>query len=148
VATDITDAPLALARRIGADRALNTASDPEALTRYKADKGYFDVVFEASGSGVALTGALEATRPAGVIVQLGLGGGEMTLPINLLVAKEINLRGTFRFHEEFAWAVDFLAARAIDVSPLLTEIVPLADAVRAFELASDRTRAMKVVLAF
>jgi L-idonate 5-dehydrogenase len=147
VATDITNAPLALARRIGADRALNTASDPEALTRYKADKGYFDVVFEASGSGAALTGALEATRPAGVIVQLGLGGGEMTLPINLLVAKEINLRGTFRFHEEFAWAVDFLSARAIDVSPLLTEIVPLADAVRAFELAADRTRAMKVVLA-
>ena len=147
VATDITNAPLALARRIGADSALNTANDPEALAKFKTDKGYFDVAFEASGSGAALTGALEATRPTGTIVQLGLGGGEMTLPVNMLVAKEISLRGTFRFHEEFAWAVDFLAARTIDVSPLLTEIVPLADAVRAFELASDRTRAMKVVLA-
>lgn len=147
VATDITDAPLALARRIGADLALNTASDPEAMTRFKADKGTFDVAFEASGSGIALTAALEATRPAGVIVQLGLGGGETTLPLNLLVAKEIELRGTFRFHEEFAWAVDFLAAGAIDVSPLLTEVVPLAEAVRAFDLASDRSRAMKVVLA-
>jgi len=147
VATDITDAPLATARRIGADHALNTASDPESLTRFKTDKGYFDVAFEASGSGLALTGALEATRPAGVIVQLGLGGGEMTLPVNLLVAKEISLRGTFRFHEEFTWAVDFLAAGTIDVSPLLTEIVPLAEAVRGFELASDRSRAMKVMLA-
>jgi L-idonate 5-dehydrogenase len=147
VATDITDAPLALARRIGADSALNTASNPEALAKFKTDKGYFDVAFEASGNSAALTGALEATRPTGTIVQVGLSGGEMTLPVNMLVAKEINLRGTFRFHEEFAWAVDFLSARAIDVSPLLTEIVPLADAVRAFELASDRTRAMKVVLA-
>jgi L-idonate 5-dehydrogenase len=147
VATDITDAPLKLARRIGADHALNTAADPVSLNPFKADKGYFDVAFEASGSGAALTGALEATRPAGVIVQLGLGGGETTLPVNLLVAKEIELRGTFRFHEEFAWAVDFLAAGAIEVAPLLTEVVPLADAVRAFDLASDRTRAMKVVLA-
>ena len=31
---------------------------------------------------------------------------------------------------------------------LLTEIVPLADAVRTFNLATDRSRAMKVLLAF
>lgn len=147
VATDITDTPLALARKIGADIALNTASDTDALAPFKADKGYFDTVFEASGSAAALTGALDVTRPTGTIVQLGLGGGPMTLPVNLLVAKEINLRGTFRFHEEFAWAVDFLAAGTIDVSPLLTEVVPLAEAVRGFELAGDRSRAMKVVLA-
>ena len=33
-----------------------------------------------------------------------------------------------------------------DVSPLLTEVVPLGEAVRAFELATDRSRAMKVQL--
>jgi len=147
VATDITEAPLAVARRIGADTALNTLSDPEALAPFKADKGYFDTVFEASGNSIALTGALEVTRPGGTIVQLGLAGGDMTLPVNMLVAKEIGLRGTFRFHEEFAWAVDFLAAGTIEVSPLLTEIIPIADAVRAFDLATDRTRAMKVQLA-
>jgi L-idonate 5-dehydrogenase len=148
VATDITDAPLQIARRIGADAAINSAADPDALAKFKTDKGYFDTVFEASGSGIALSGALEMTRPRGVIVQLGLGGGEMTLPVNMLVAKEISLRGTFRFHEEFAWAVDFLGAGAIDVSPLLTEVLPLDQAVRAFDLATDRTRAMKVQLAF
>ena len=74
----------------------NIEVDPEALTRYKADKGYFETVFEASGSAVALTGAMEITRPGGTIVQLGLSGGEMSLPINMLVAKEITLRGTFR----------------------------------------------------
>jgi L-idonate 5-dehydrogenase len=95
---------------------------------------------------VAVASALEVTRPGGVIVQLGLGG-ETTLPMNLLVTKEISLKGTFRFHEEFAWAVNFLAAGAIDMSPLLTEVVPLAEAVRAFDLAADRTRAMKVQLA-
>ncbi len=147
VCTDIVDAPLALARRIGADLALNTRAEPAGMDRFKADKGYFDTVFEASGSGPALAGALEVVRPGGTIVQVGNGGGEMTLPVNLLVAKEISLRGTFRFHEEFEWAVGFLASGAIDVAPLLTEIVPLAEAVRAFDLAADKSRSMKVQLA-
>jgi L-idonate 5-dehydrogenase len=80
-------------------------------------------------------------------VQVGIGGSDAKVPLNTLVAKEITLRGTFRFHEEFAWAVDLLAARALDVMPLLTEILPLSEAVRAFDLAGDRSRAMKVQLA-
>ena len=146
VATDLADKPLALARQIGADLAINMRTEPEGLDRFKADKGFFDIVFEASGSGAALTSALDVARPGAVIVQLGLGGA-MQLPINTLVAKEIQLRGTFRFDVEFEWAVDFLASGAIDVSPLLTEVIPLDEAVRAFELAADRSRAMKVQLA-
>ena len=34
----------------------------------------------------------------------------------------------------------------IDVTPLVTEIIPLAEADRAFELAIDRKRSMKVQL--
>jgi L-idonate 5-dehydrogenase len=147
VVTDLADASLAMARRIGADLALNTASDPHALDRFGTDKGHFDVAFEASGAGPALAGALQVVRPAGTIVQVGIGGSDAKVPLNVLVAKEINLRGTFRFHEEFAWAVDLLAARALDVMPLLTEILPLDEAVRAFDLAGDRSRAMKVQLA-
>ena len=128
VATDLADTPLALARQIGADLAINMRTEPEGLDRFKADKGFFDIVFEASGSGAALTSALDVARPGAVIVQLGLGG-EMQLPINTLVAKEIQLRGTFRFDVEFEWAVDFLGSGAIDVSPLLTEVIPLDEAV-------------------
>ncbi len=147
VVTDLAEAPLALARQIGADTALNVATDAEALTPFSANKGYFDVAFEASGAGAALAAALQVVAPGGTIVQVGIAGGEPKVPLNILVAKEISLRGTFRFHEEFAWAVDLLAARALDIMPLLTEIVPLAEAVRAFDLAADRSRAMKVQLA-
>ncbi len=146
VATDIQDAPLALARRIGADLALNTRTDPAALDRFGADKGWFDVVFEASGSGPALAAAVGAARPCAAVVQVGLGG-DVTLAINALVAKEIQLRGTFRFDREFELAAGLIASGAIQVAPLLTEVVPLADAVRAFDLAGDRSRAMKVQLA-
>ena len=147
VATDITPSALAMARRLGADMALDTAAEPDALKGFERDKGHFDVLLEASGNQRALVGALGALRPGAVIVQLGLGG-DMTLPINLIVAKELELRGTFRFHEEFALAVDMIGRRAIDVRPLLTAALPIERAREAFELASDRTKAMKVQIAF
>jgi L-idonate 5-dehydrogenase len=116
---------------------------------YGADKGTFDVVFEASGAAPALAAAIAVARPGATIVQVGIGADTAPgVPLNQVVAKEITLRGTFRFHEEFAWAVDFIVSRRIDVRPLLTEVVPLAEAVRGFDLASDRSRAMKVLLAF
>jgi len=146
VSTDLADAPLAIARRIGADAAINMRTGADAFERFAAGKGHFDIVFEASGSGAALASAIGAARPGAVIVQVGLGG-EMTVPINAIVAKEIALRGTFRFDREFEWAVQFLGSGAIDVRPLLTEVIPLDEAVRAFELAGDRSRAMKVQLA-
>ncbi len=147
IVTDVLEPPLAMARRLGADQALNTAADAGSLDGFKTEKGWFDVVLEASGNARALASALEVVRPGGTIVQLGLSGGEMSVPVNMLVGKEITLRGTFRFHEEFAWAVALLGSGAIDPAPLLTEVVPLHDAVRAFELAGDKSRAMKVQLA-
>jgi L-idonate 5-dehydrogenase len=147
VATDVADAPLAAARKVGADVAVNVG-EKDALARYSADKGYFDVMFEASGNAQALAGGLAVVRPQGVVVQIGIAGAEMTLPMNLAVAKEIELRGTFRFHEEFALAVALIGGGLVDVMPLLTKTIPLAQAREAFALAADRKRAMKVQLAF
>jgi L-idonate 5-dehydrogenase len=147
VMTDVTDAPLAIAARIGADRTINVAKDAAALTPYAADKGTFDILFEASGNQQALVSAFDVLRPGGIIVQVGLGGN-VTLPINTIVAKELQLRGTFRFHEEYALAVDLMGKGLIDVKPLVTATLPMERAVEAFELAGDRSRAMKVQLAF
>ena len=147
VITDVAEAPLALARRLGADRALNVAAEKDAMASYEADKGTFDVMFEASGNPAALRQGIAAVRPRGIVVLIGIGG-EASLMLNVLVAKEVDLRGTFRFDAEFAWAVDAIASGRIDPTPLLTEVVPLARAREAFDLASDRTRAMKVQLSF
>ena len=147
VATDVGDYPLRSALKVGADAALNVAAQPDALAPFTADKGQFDVLFEASGNERALRGAFDALRPRGIIVQVGLGG-EMTLPINAIVAKEFDLRGAFRFHEEFAIAVELLNKGLVDVKPLISATLPYRDAGRAFALAADRTQAMKVLLDF
>lgn len=147
VATDLSDFTLAIARKVGADRTLNIATEPDGLTDYTADKGYFDVLYECSGAAPALAAAIAALRPRGVILQLGLGG-DMTLPIMAITAKELELRGSFRFHSEFATGVALMQKGLIDVKPLITHTVSLDQAETAFKLASDRSSAMKVQIAF
>lgn len=147
VATDLSDFTLSLAAEVGADRVINTAKRPEALSAYNVDKGAFDVLYECSGAAAALTAGIAALRPRGIIVQLGLGG-DMTLPMMAITAKELELRGSFRFHEEFATGVALMRKGLIDVKPLITHTVPLAQAISAFELASDRSKAIKAQIAF
>ena len=147
VATDIADYPLSIARQIGATRVINMLGEPDALASYTSDKGTFDVQFECSGNERALAGALDAIRPGGIVVQVGLGG-DMKLPINLIVAKELQLRGTFRFDREFPLAVELMGRGQIDVRPLLSATVPFRNAHEAFALAQDRSRAVKVQLTF
>ena len=147
VAADLSDNALACARALGADETLNLARDPEALAPYARDKGQFDLMFEASGSDRALRAGLEVVAPRGVIVSVGMGG-DASLPMTALVAKELELRGTFRFHPEFAVAVRFINEGLVDLRPVISHIVGMGDAVSAFKLAGDKTQAMKVQLDF
>jgi L-idonate 5-dehydrogenase len=147
VATDMVDEALAKAREVGADRTINVVDEPDALAAYAANKGYFDVHFEASGNQRALRSGIEVLKPRGVLVQVGIGG-DVSIPQTMVVAKEIDIRGTFRFHEEFGLAVDLINRRAVDVKPLLTAVYGLGDAFKAFEIAGDRSRSMKVQLSF
>jgi L-idonate 5-dehydrogenase len=75
-------------------------------------------------------------RPRAVIVQLGMGG-DMSLPMVMVTAKELDLRGSFRFHEEFAIGIALMGQGLIDVKPLISHTVPLADAEQAFMIATD-----------
>lgn len=147
VATDLSDFTLALARRAGADRVINSATEPDALASYGADKGHFDILYECTGVAAALAGGIAALRPRGVILQLGLGG-DMSLPMMAITAKELDLRGSFRFHPEFATGVALMRKGLIDVKPLITHTVALDEAETAFRLASDRSQAMKAQIVF
>ena len=147
VATDLSDFTLKMARDNGADRTINMASEPDGLKSYEENKGTFDVLYECTGATPALAGGIAALRPGGVIVQLGLGG-DMQVPVQTITAKELQLRGSFRFHEEFFIGVELMRKGLIDVKPLITHTLGIDDAVAAFELAGDRSQAMKAQIAF
>lgn len=145
VVTDIEPFTLNKALKNGADAALNVAADPNAMDPFSIGKGHFDVLFECSGVAAALASTIPAMRPRATIVQLGLGG-DMMLPVQAMTAKELSFKGSFRFHEEFHTAVEMMRTGRLDVSDLITHTLPLSRAVEAFDLASDRTQAVKVQL--
>jgi len=140
-ASDILAAPLALARKLGADSTV-LAGD---ATDQAWPRGV-DVAIEASGAPSALLTCIELVRPAGTVVQVGsLPGGGVTLPGHRVVSREITLRGSFRFDTEFDQALSLLASGP-DLSPLITHSFPLRQAVHAFQVAGDRNVSAKVLL--
>ena len=147
VSTDLTSFTLRMARQNGADSTVNVGQAPERLAAYEAGKGYFDLLFECTGAAQALVGGIAALRPGGTVMQLGLGG-DMQLPVQTMTTKEIQFRGSFRFHEEFFSGVELMQKGLIDVKPLITQTVALEDAESGFQLASDRNQAMKVQISF
>jgi len=140
--SDILDRPLAQAKTVGADVALHAARDADALRTPQ-----FDVAYEVSGSFKALQTCMAAAKRGGVVVQVGtLPHEPLPFVVNDVMAKEIDLRGAFRWGIEFDWAVGYLASRKVDVRPLLSGQYPLADAVEAFRAAADKNRSTKVQL--
>lgn len=147
--TDLSDNALEIAAKVGAHETVNVLSDSETPSRWQADRGCFDVSFEASGSAKAVETCVLSTRAGGVVVQVGmLAPGLTPIPLNRLLAKEVTLKSSFRFHEEFAWAVAALTTGGVDLSPLATAQFPFESAAEAFDAAHDRSRNMKVQIVF
>ena len=147
VVTDISDKALEVAQKLGASEIINVSKDVLGLRKFNLGKGLFDFMFECSGSEEALLAAVGAIKPRGTVIQLGMSGN-MVVPMQFITTKEINLKGSFRFHEEFALGVSCLLNGSIDVLPLLSHSIPFEDAVQAFEIANDRSKSLKVQLVF
>jgi len=138
--SDVLDRPLAQARAVGADCALRADREGDALAAPQ-----FDACYEVSGSFAALKTCVAAAKRGGVVVQVGtLPHEPLPFVVNELMAKELDLRGAFRWGIEFDWAVEYLSARRVDVRPLLSGQFPLQDAVKAFAMAKDKTQSTKV----
>ncbi|MFF1680611.1 L-idonate 5-dehydrogenase [Streptomyces sp. NPDC058256] len=142
-ATDLLPEALAYAASAGADSVVR-ADDP-------GDPGWpseVDVAIEASGVAAGLDTCLRLVRRGGVVVQLGmLPPGLSSFAGNLVVSREIELRGAFRFDTEFDEALTLLAAEpAFD--GLISAVVPVREVESAFALAADRGRSCKVLLDF
>jgi len=145
VVTDLQDATLAVATSVGATRTVNVTKDD--LAPWSEDKGAFDLVFECSAAAPALRGAISTLRPMGTIIQVGVSG-DLPVPINLIVGKEIALVGTHRFHDEFAEAVALINGRSLPLGRIVTHAFPLGRIQDAMETAADRSRSVKVQVTF
>ncbi|CAP55145.1 L-idonate 5-dehydrogenase [Gluconacetobacter diazotrophicus PA1 5] len=143
VAADLHDFPLSVARRLGATETWNTGAPAPDASRDEE----FDIVFEATGVVAALPFAIAHTRRGGVLVQVGMfPPGTIEVPMAQIIARELDLRGTFRFDAEFAEALDLLAAHPQIADGLVTHEFAFDAYAAAFDASSNRQAASKVML--
>ena len=147
--TDVLDARLERAKACGADHIINVTSGSDMATALNAGELEFDVMFEASGNVNALLSGLENMVKGSTIVQVGtLPAGNLAVPVNMIMSREFNFLGTFRFAMEFDQAVNYLVNQRIDVTPLITHKYSFNQADEAFDMAVDGNQSMKVQLYF
>jgi len=71
--TDVLEGPLLLARRIGAEAAINVAANADALEADARSVDGYEVTFEVSGNPAGLATCLEWVRPGAIVVQVVTG---------------------------------------------------------------------------
>ncbi|MFJ2828338.1 zinc-binding dehydrogenase [Streptomyces sp. NPDC087263] len=131
-------------RRFGpASRADPTMSPARAGVQL--DTSTVDVVFECSGSAAAIAEALRLLTPGAVLANVGAGPGGGFDP-DIVLLKELTVRGSFVYGAEFDSAIELLARGDIRVDDLTTEIAPVEEALRAIENLRS-AEVMKVLIA-
>ena len=130
-AADLRASSLAAAREFGADSIFDLRRDSD---RREVDSP--QVVFECTGVAAGLQFCLDCCEKGGRVVQAGnLPPAAAPSNLSAVMAKELDVVGVLRFSDEFDRAVELLASKRIDVSPMLSRPYRLPDAARA--LADD-----------
>jgi L-iditol 2-dehydrogenase len=129
----------ALAAELGADEVA------ESLPPERA--GRINVAFDASGSPGALAGTVGATRRGGRVVWIGLPVEDLIpIPAAMLIDREIELRGVFRYANAHPLAIELIASGRVQTRPLISHRFPLSRAAEAIQLAGSREAGVVKVL--
>ena len=148
IVTDRDPHRLEVARRLGADVAINVSeADPVTAVLNATDGRGADAVFEAVGIGPTVAQSLAVARPGGQVTWVGNSAPEVPLAMQELVTRELTVRGAYGSVDEFEFAVDALASGRIEPASLIERVAPLDEGEELFrELAAGSLAAVKVVL--
>lgn len=93
-----------------------------------------DVVIDASGVEPSMQAGIHALRMGGTYVQGGMGKPDAVFPIGAACAKELTVKGSFRYNSgDYALAIDLVSRGVINVMDLITGRVPFEEAEQAFK---------------
>jgi L-iditol 2-dehydrogenase len=148
VACDINNFRLDLARRIRADMCINPRSADMKMEIFNCTDGLgADVAFEAVGLAETFRQAMSITRTGGTLTAVGNLARGIEFNLQELVCRELTFRGSYASAGEFRASIELIASGKIDIQPLVSEVLPLADGPGAFQrLHKAEENLLKIIL--
>jgi L-iditol 2-dehydrogenase len=148
IAVDLVDYKLEQAQRLGAHHVVNPreADAVEAIRRLTDGEGA-DVSLEAVGFQPTVDLAIRCVRKGGRTVLIGNLAPQVEMPLQVVVSRELDVRGTVASAGEYPACLGLIADGRIDVDSLLSRTAPLAEAPHWFHVLHEaKERLFKVVL--
>lgn len=102
--------------------------------------------FECSGVAELVGEAVAVVRPKGTVTLTGLSRRPGTFDIADVLHKEITLKGSFIYVDEFQEAIGLLASGRIDVDSLITGVVAVENATDAFARMRSSPEVVKYLI--
>ena len=125
------------------------ATKKDMLTEINTDtQGGFDVVIECCGNAPAVSSAIMAVKPGGLVVLVGVATEAIPTPTVVAVMKEVKLQGAIAYtKEEFKTCIDLIANGQIEVKQFVDDIVGYNEVQKAYErLTSGTDSAVKILV--
>lgn len=138
---------LQCARDLGADCVVDTSEENLLEVVRECSHGHgADLVYECSGSAIALSLCWEVVRKEGTVVQVGVYPGPIETDLNKVMMKELKFIGTYGYvWTSWKRAVRLWDERKIQIDSMVSHEYPLNRFEDAFRATQDGS-AIKVIL--
>lgn len=152
VITDILQSRVDKAKEMGADYGVlvqSGESDETVVQNVIAALGSRPTVsIDCAGVELTTAVAIKATVSGGMVVLVGLGAkSTMNVPISDILLREVDVRGVFRYVNDYPTALEMVASGKIDVKPLITHNYKMEDTMKAFHTSrTGEGNAIKVLI--
>ena len=137
--SDIDPHRLAIAEQLGADEVIDARSG-------SAGARSVDVLLECSGAEAAVRAGLEALRPAGRAVLVGMGVDELSIPVTTLQTRELTLTGTFRYANAYPAAIALASSGRVRFEGVTGAHYRLEQAAEALSRSAGGTEGLKAMV--
>ena len=148
ISVDLVDYRLEVAKKLGADLAINPTQEDAVQKVLDLTEGYgCDVYIEATGHPRAVEQGLRMIRKAGTFVEFSVMREPVTVDWTIIGdTKELNIHGAHLGPHAYPLAIDYIHRGLIDVSPIVTHQLRLEEYIEGFEMVQSAKDSIKVQL--
>ena len=146
---DIMEKRLKKALELGADGVINGAEENvEQKIRQITDGRGVGLVIETAGTEITTRQAISIAKKGSNIVLVGYSkSGEMTLPMSLVLDKELTFKTVFRYRHIYPMAIEAVAQGKVNLKGIVTDIFDLDDVQKAMDYSvNNKTDIVKAVI--